>query len=727
MIEYSTEGLQARFPLAQSLFSPTVLAAPSRDWDKIRDAMADLAERQPWRKLSEWIPALAACDAPLDLLLFCRQSDVEHPKTRTSTVLNAQALTDWRSLGGFSVVDIRDWRGSGLVTIRDLLRICFEFGLRQSPVALAVRLGLEQQGGESSSGIGVSFPIEAVKLLGEWTAALGLDGRVADLIDMSDQGCVPQDVRAAIDELSAWDLRVPSRGWGWVQSDLDGLMEGFDPRQLQMFGERVLADSPKTLDQVGLDFGVTRERVRQIVERLSGQVHERLESVRFRGLRWLGYEVTRKSGGLLSVSSGAIGWPGFRDALEALDERSIRIFLILVCRMELEQEWWVLQETRDARQSIIAEVFASGSLSHPTALAKLPARLDPRFAREFLVATKQVRWFEETLLPASCSMEAIAVIVLRTAGRPLALETIHQKLTSGWRPGASESGLRNALLSSAQVSRCSSFEWALNEWGLATYSGVTDSIQREIEAAGGVCDVESMVARIVAADRVAESTVRAYLKAPRFSLESSGTAVRLRRPDEPFPVMQKLLDVSGVFAHGALRISWLIELNDESFRGSGRLLPMALAKRLGLEPCGERVFITNTGRVVRVTWPDSAWQGAYLGSTRELLADLQCDRDELLRIDFDIEGGTANAERVPNGKPAQGEVVHWLALRTGCHGLTAANARESVARALGVSQDDVFTVLCRRGEGAIAQELQGLAGVDFGFGEALDYLGKALG
>jgi hypothetical protein len=236
-----------------------------------------------------------------------------------------------------------------------------------------------------------------------------------------------------------------------------------------------------------------------------------------------------------------------------------------------------------------------------------------------------------------------------------------------------------------------------------------------------------MVTRIVATDRVAESTVRAYLKAPRFFLEASGTAVRLRKPNEPFPVVQRLLDVAGVFAHGRWRVSWLIELNDESFRGSGRLLPMALAKHLALEPNGERVFPTDSGRIVRVTWPDSAWQGAYLGSIRELLADLQCERGESLRIDFDVERGTAHAERVPNVKPVSGAEVRWLASTTGCHGLTKANAWESISNALGVPHSDVFKALCRRGDGAIAHELQGLGAGDFGFGEGLDYLGEVLG
>lgn len=727
MTEHSLEALRARFPLVAGLVCHTAVAAPSRAWDKLRDSMVEFAEQQPWRKLRDLIPALAVCDAPLDMMRFCRESDVEPPKTRTCTVINSQALPAWSSLGDFSVAEISALRGSGVVTTRDIVRVCFEFGLRQTPLSPSSLRELVQQSSDSSAGVNLGFPSEAVELLGSWVTALEMRGRVADFAALDRAAAVPQDIRDAIEQLLAWDLRAPSTGWSWVQSDLHSLVEGFDHRQLRVFEDRVLGMSSMTLDQVGQAIGLTRERVRQIGERLREQVLERLQSARFRRLGWLGYEVVQKSGGVLSVSDGGVAWPCYRDALELLDERLRRVFLILACRMELDQDWWMLREMRDARQSIIEHVLAIGSLPLLDALARLPTQLDVRTAREFLGATKQVRWFGDTLLPASCSMEAVAVIVLRNEGHPLPLEAIHQRLTSGWRSGASESGLRNALLNSDQISRCSSLEWALDEWGLATYSGVTDSIQREIAAAGGLCDVESIVARIAASDRVAESTVRAYLKAPRFFLEGSGTAIRLRRPNEPFTVLQKLIEVAGVFVHGSSRVSWLIELNDESFRGSGRLTPMALAKQLALVPNGERVFTTDKGRSFRVTWPDSAWQGAYLGSIRELLADLHCAQDDFLRIDFDIENGTARSERILRIKPLSGEELSWLALRTGCDGLTKANVWELISNAVGVPQADVFAMLCRRGDDAIAHVLQGLSADDFGFGEGLDYLGKVLG
>ncbi len=726
MTEYSLEALRVGFPHASGLICQVDEVYPLSSWDKLRDSMVELALKEPWRKLRYWIPALGVCNAPLDLERFCQESDVEPPKTRTCTVTRSIAVTGWSSLGDFSVAEMTEWKGAGKVTTQDILRICFEFGLRQLPSSPSSHHERVPQSSVSNAEVDLGFPTEAVKLLGAWVTALQTRGRLADLAALVDAAPLPKDIRAAIERLLEWDLRTTATSWTWLQADLSSLTEGFDDRELRVFEDRVLGMSSLTLEQIGSSLGLTRERVRQIAESLRERVLDRLQTAPFRRLGWLAFEVVHKSGGVLSNSDGDTTWPCYADALAPLDERLRRAFLIFACRMELDEGCWVLTELRDVRQSIIENVLAIGSLSRLEIIARLPEQSNTATALEYLGATKQARWFGDTLLRATGTIEEVAMLVLRNAGHPLPLEIIHQRITAGWRPGSSESSVRNALLVSKRISRCSNHEWALNEWGLAQYSGVADSIQREIEAAGGVCYVPSMISSIAASGRVAEATVRAYLKAPRFVLENSGTEVRLRRTNEPFAVLQKLTEVAGVFVHGPSRVSWFFELTDENFRGSGRVTPMVLAKQLALVPNGERVFATDTGRTIRVTWPDTAWQGPYLGSIRESLEELHCGRDDCLRIDFDVMNWTARTERILRVKPAAGEEISWLASRTGCDGLTEANAMELISKAMGVAHVDVLAILGRRGDDLIAGVLQDLAADDSGFGEGLDYLGGIL-
>ena len=49
-------------------------------------------------------------------------------------------------------------------------------------------------------------------------------------------------------------------------------------RELNIFRRRLLADKPETLEQIGADHGVSRERARQIEERLKKKLRSFLET-----------------------------------------------------------------------------------------------------------------------------------------------------------------------------------------------------------------------------------------------------------------------------------------------------------------------------------------------------------------------------------------------------------------------------------------------------------------
>ena len=52
---------------------------------------------------------------------------------------------------------------------------------------------------------------------------------------------------------------------------------GLDERETVILEERILADEPKTLQEIGDQFGLTRERVRQIEKKLIERLRRYLE------------------------------------------------------------------------------------------------------------------------------------------------------------------------------------------------------------------------------------------------------------------------------------------------------------------------------------------------------------------------------------------------------------------------------------------------------------------
>ena len=63
-----------------------------------------------------------------------------------------------------------------------------------------------------------------------------------------------------------------------VRERLDTVYEDLSPRERYILENRLMSDSPITLEAAGHEFGVTRERVRQIEERLKGKLRKQISS-----------------------------------------------------------------------------------------------------------------------------------------------------------------------------------------------------------------------------------------------------------------------------------------------------------------------------------------------------------------------------------------------------------------------------------------------------------------
>jgi len=61
-------------------------------------------------------------------------------------------------------------------------------------------------------------------------------------------------------------------------------VKGLKDKELVIFRERILADDPLTLREIGERYGITRERVRQIEERVKKKIRAYL-SMKFNDLR----------------------------------------------------------------------------------------------------------------------------------------------------------------------------------------------------------------------------------------------------------------------------------------------------------------------------------------------------------------------------------------------------------------------------------------------------------
>jgi RNA polymerase sigma-32 factor len=77
---------------------------------------------------------------------------------------------------------------------------------------------------------------------------------------------------SAEDKVIEQDMQEHVRGF------LDDIYDDLAPRERYMLEHRILADSPMTLEEIGEEFGITRERVRQLENRLKEKLRKAFEA-----------------------------------------------------------------------------------------------------------------------------------------------------------------------------------------------------------------------------------------------------------------------------------------------------------------------------------------------------------------------------------------------------------------------------------------------------------------
>lgn len=93
-----------------------------------------------------------------------------------------------------------------------------------------------------------------------------------------DEGLSPADRLPSPDE-SPEDEACAADERQWLSEALTQAISELSPRERQIMNQRWLTEEPMTLEQLGADFGVSKERVRQIEERAKKRIRERMEKL----------------------------------------------------------------------------------------------------------------------------------------------------------------------------------------------------------------------------------------------------------------------------------------------------------------------------------------------------------------------------------------------------------------------------------------------------------------
>ena len=670
-------------------------------------------------------------------------------KTRAYNALVRADVATWGDVAGLTPGQLFKLRNAGWLTVIDIVTSSVEQSLRSHQAGDAVEdRAAEEVAGELDEpfelivddedqleaamadlrnsgtwGINVANSLGALRTLAAWGIRERDAKRFGDILELTpDSGPITTDLSALWDDFG----QVPLTDWAdpaLLDVTLDDLAErlfaNMDERQPTIYRRRVIDGA--TLEVVGGELGVTRERIRQLQVKTERQIETSLRGDQFRPLHWRAADLRSSLGTMAPIAS---------DHTRLAMERSLRgagphaaeLLRPLILRLAgpfRERDGWMTLEQADIPDPADVQAMADAFDVLPLAdacdwLAAHDVR--PEFHDAWLEHVGRFRRSGDHLMIWSGNLGDKAVAVLASLNEPSDAPTLVALVGEGH----SVAGARNRFFEDERLVRVNRTDWALRAWGMEEYTGITDEIAQRIETAGGEVEVDAVVHEIVSQFGVKENSVRMYTAAPMFVVE--GGRIRLRTANEPFHVEGGLETCAGAFRSSGRSVSLLIPADAVLLRGSGRPLSGPVAAALGVSPGRPRSFLHASG-VLRVTWPIAAAVGPSLGSARVMATNAGATAGERVRLDFDLEQGRVTAERVPQ-EVASHEGMEAIRLLTGIIA-DSENALAVVADALDVSPANVRRVLIERGDTDLAALLP-IPVVDAHLGSTLSDLAQLI-
>lgn len=520
---------------------------------------------------------------------------------RAANALTRERCVSAGDLAGLSLDDMMSWRQIGVGTIDAILQALAGASTSSAtPSVTAFRDAFDSIEAQPLDELRMPEWLrsldEDLTTVATWFATVGLPGH--SLLGAPLPAGTPDEIIKARERIETLTVdRVLSEDE--LELDIagrfDDALKMLDPRAAQILAARLFADTPTTLDQLGQQHGVTRERIRQIEGKATGAM--------------LGF--ISEGGALAEVAEAArslIGTirplyelleliPALGRNVETVGQPAWRVLDRLDDAYEIEDGWCVvptmtaaesvtqtlLQERADKYGVVRIDEFDLIESSHPDKQAELTAAWITHCG--YIVDGNFV-------LTRTSSVNDYAAAVLSIDGSPLSTQDIVDRFVFDRSPRS----LGNALSGDDRFERVDRDRWALKEWGLDAYAGIRSVIREQVARGGGRVKLTDLVEFITSRYSVSGSSVVAYAGSAPFATKDG--IVQLATQDQgarkPPERTRRLFRRPGAWAYR-------VRITADHLRGSGSVAPHAIATILGLHS-GETRHLENPLGPQSVAW-----------------------------------------------------------------------------------------------------------------------------
>ena len=449
------------------------------------------------------------------------------------------------------------------------------------------------------------------------TLADGLNERTRRLAGM--MGIADEIEAIKIDEMTEGASGLVSAGW----SDLERMIEAATDTERRIIEQRLLRTPPRTLEDVGSEAGVTRERIRQIQVRVEKKIRSALRA----GLPVIAPMLKEEFGHLISRSELETRIDKLLAKQQGVGKKLFERALIDGMGFTLDHGMYLdesarrdLEEIRSVTRSLADDV---GLVDADRVAESFPS---PEWQRWWPWVRERCGLSDLFGSPSIRDTgKARVKAALISIGRPATREEIAEMCGFEWNKAGSHLSVIRSIVKADKE------RWGLKEWVDDEYDGIVGEIIQRIEEEGGTTTTERLLRELPEKFGVNPVSVRAYLQTPKFVVRDGCVSIASRSS-----VQLRALDdvVDGRDQDGAPY--WVFVVEARFFDGySVTGVPPEFASALGCEPdAGEDVQIENLpqSRELSLRWPLASTTGGSLGYLAEPLRNLGMKAGDRARV-----------------------------------------------------------------------------------------------
>ena len=474
---------------------------------------------------------------------------------------------------------------------------------------------------------------------------------------------------------------------------IDVWISSLSEREKAIFLNRIACmDGKSTLQELANGLGVTRERVRQVEKKLVRRFESHMLRSSDSAVYWRVETIKNFVGvarPLVEVEPLLMPRGGRHDYRDAL--------LTLAGPYIVRGEWLLLKAASesDPTMDIVVNLDEFGFLDQEFASSKLSNwGLNYSLHKEWLLATGKFKEFNGKLARWDVGIGDKVIAGLADLGRPASIDEILDHIQSD----RTRRSALNAISWDPRCARVNLTQYGLTAWGLTEYVSIASTIRDLVVSSAGSMQLDDLVSTICKEFGVAESSVKAYCGVPLFVLEDGWVSLRKDLSTFRYETYSPR-NFRGVFRLKPGRVCFLLEVNEDLLRGSGRPLPPVVGALLDLAINEELSFCYTSDLSVTLTYPEASISPS-IGSLRPLAETLGAELGEYLTVILDKGKMSVQCHLTDISN-----IVPSWQLVAQLTGVDIEDPLNAIAEALDCKVGEVRVLLKERGDGVVADAI----------------------